>query len=418
MKPSRFNFVFPHEGQYVVYNTFSKAIALLDDGELAALRAGGEGEGALAEQFRDQGFWVEDSFDELAFLKYYHYKAKFSAEQLSLTIAPTLGCNFACPYCYENARTGVMSEETQDALLSYVEGKLRTGTRSLDITWYGGEPLLCTEVVERMSAAMRELAERYGAALGMSLVTNGYLLTRETVEMFVRNQILSVQITLDGLAENHDQRRYLKNGGGTFDRIFENLSLFRGTPIRVNVRMNVDHRNRRDYPALKQRIDRLENTEIALYPAAVEQLNDRDGARQDYYMTPGEYDQFILDSYSSAALYDGGLTVIDGRRYFCAAELENSYVVDEQGNFYKCWDEIGKPDRVCFHVSDPEAVNPAPLVQYVADDPFGDPVCSACRFLPLCFGGCRFQKHLLGSRACNFTDETLSAFLIAKYLRE
>ena len=191
MKPSRFNFVFPHEGQHVVYNTFSKAIALLDDGELAALRAGGEGEGALAEQFRDQGFWVEDSFDELAFLKYYHYKAKFSAEQLSLTIAPTLGCNFACPYCYENARTGVMSEGTQDALLSYVEGKLRTGTRSLDITWYGGEPLLCTEVVERMSAALRELAARYGAVLGMSLVTNGYLLTREPADYTV-GEILRV----------------------------------------------------------------------------------------------------------------------------------------------------------------------------------------------------------------------------------
>lgn len=63
-----------------------------------------------------------------------------------------------------------------------------------------------------------------------------------------------VQITLDGLQEHHDSRRHLRDGRGTFDKIVENLRLFEEYAIRVDIRMNVDNENCRDYIGLQQKL--------------------------------------------------------------------------------------------------------------------------------------------------------------------
>lgn len=422
MKQSLFNFLYVRKnGEIVIYNTFSKAIAILTEEELFALEKimpnnELKTDISLLSAFEEQGFIVDDNFDELLFLKYFHYKTKFSNEQLHLTVAPTLDCNFDCPYCYENARKGKMSQETQSQLLSYIENKFQKGTKKLDITWYGGEPLLCPEIIDNLASNCRSLAERYSVSVGMSLVTNGYLLSKEIIEMLERNQILSIQITLDGMADNHNQRRYLRNGEGTFEKIVSNIKLFKNTTIRVNIRMNVDKINKSDYSALKKLVESIDDVEIGLYPSAVEKLNDKKSERSQYYMSSKEYDGFILGNYTEENISDEGLDVIDNRRYFCAAELDNSYVVDERGNFYKCWDEIGREDSICFNVSKPEEINHNSIICYVIDDPFADSKCCACKFLPLCFGGCRFQKNIIRKSVCNFTDETIKAFIETKYL--
>ncbi len=79
------------------------------------------------------------------------------------------------------------------------------------------------------------------------------MLTSKIVELIDSVGIVKVQITLDGLKESHDARRHLVGGQGTFDRIYENLKLFEEYPIRVDVRMNVDNENCKDYIALQKK---------------------------------------------------------------------------------------------------------------------------------------------------------------------
>ncbi len=45
-----------------------------------------------------------------------------------------------------------------------------------------------------------------------SVTTNGYLLTRDIVDMLVANGISHANVTLDGLQEVHDSRRKLLGG--------------------------------------------------------------------------------------------------------------------------------------------------------------------------------------------------------------
>lgn len=104
------------------------------------------------------------------------------------------------------------------------------------------------------------------------------------------------------------------------------------------------------------------------------------------------------------------------RRYFCTAELENCYVVDEKGNLYKCWDEIGKEEFVCMNLLDRTQVNYCAISRFVADDPFdANSKCRMCKFLPLCFGGCRYQKNYFGRTKCSFTSAGMIQYIENKY---
>ena len=43
-----------------------------------------------------------------------------------LTICPTMGCNFDCPYCFEEHRNEKMTRETQDAVIVLAEKLIDT----------------------------------------------------------------------------------------------------------------------------------------------------------------------------------------------------------------------------------------------------------------------------------------------------
>lgn len=65
---------------------------------------------------------IDKDEDELQQLKLNNLIGKFGGKgAFGLTIAPTLQCNFACPYCYEERQNGMMSKEVQDAIIKRVE---------------------------------------------------------------------------------------------------------------------------------------------------------------------------------------------------------------------------------------------------------------------------------------------------------
>ena len=238
-KKSRFNFTYRQsEDAYVVFNTYSKALVVLSSAEFEQFNAQHFDDSQMVRELADNGILVDETFDEIGFMTYCHNMTKFSKGSLHLVLATTMDCNFACPYCYENRRKGKMSIAVQDAIVQFIEANINNGVHKLDVTWYGGEPLLYPDIVESLAARIRSLADRSGCELTMYMVTNGYLFTPDLVELIDRIGVVKVQITLDGLKEHHDSRRHLRDGRGTFDKIVENLRLFEEYAIRVDIRMN------------------------------------------------------------------------------------------------------------------------------------------------------------------------------------
>jgi len=132
-----------------------------------------------------------------------------------------------------------MSPEVQDDVVALAGRMLdASGAKDVDVSWFGGEPLLAPDVIEPLSARLMALAEERGGEYSASIITNGYLLTQDIVDMLAAAKVRSAQVTIDGMGAAHDATRRLAGGGPTFERITSNLRRLK-IPFRVNVRHNV-----------------------------------------------------------------------------------------------------------------------------------------------------------------------------------
>ena len=419
-KKSKYNFIYKRGGdEWVVYNTYSKALIVLNDAEMHEYEDGSAFSDAQNMQAAvDNRILIDSDFNEDRFLRYCHYKTKFDPASLFLTIAPTMDCNFACPYCYENRRNGKMSEQVQDAIIDYTQEKINSGVKHVEISWYGGEPLLYFDILQRLAKKFIEITEKNNVRLTMDVVTNGYLLTKDIVDFFDEVKIRKVQITLDGKKEHHDVRRPLRNGEGTFDKIYENLKLFEDSPIKVNVRMNVDKENSVDYMSLSESIKALGNGNITLYPSPVEDLNKDTVNDVSSFMKSCEFEDFATGAINGGSIIPAQSSIEDNRYCFCNGETENAYVVDELGNFYKCWDQVGRQQYVCFNVLEKDRIEYKNIAYFLAWDPIEDEKCGKCVFLPLCFGGCKFLRMNNGCIDCGFSENSLKLYLEHAFFKD
>ncbi len=139
-----------------------------------------------------------------------------------LILLPTEKCNFRCTYCYEDFELGRMSDELQAAIEKFIDRR----TPELDVlnlSWFGGEPLLAKEVILRIGHHAHKLCEEYGVKFMGNMTTNAYNLDIELARELLSINHNFFQITLDGWENTHDVLRRRADGQGTFGVIWKNL---------------------------------------------------------------------------------------------------------------------------------------------------------------------------------------------------
>lgn len=399
--PSRYAILMPLDnGRALAYNGFNGSLALWDAEELNAFRRLEQGEktdrasGAL-ERLVSGGFAVPEEMDELAALEEQYRLHRYDHDNMTLTIAPTLRCNFACDYCYQGKekRGKVMTGKVQDALVGLVE--LAAGSmKRLHVAWYGGEPLLEKEIIASLSERFMEICERRKIRYDAMIVTNGYLLNSAAAEMLGRCAVRTVQVTFDGPAAFHDARRVLHSGRPTFARILSNIEKSLGkAPLRFSTRVNIDARNIHAIPEL---IDLLaerglgNHRDFGLYFAPVEATTDRCHDVAGVCIGKSSYGQEEAALLRHAA--EKGLT---GRGYpprfrgSCAATRPRGFVVLPGGQLHKCWHTVHDDSKEVGTVFAPESVRSNAVYRSWLDwSPFAETECRQCRLLPVCAGAC------------------------------
>ena len=401
MKPSQYNLIENHDERTLVMNAKTGAILSLDKRHaerMCRMVSGGEREpGELGEALLQGGMLLEDDRNEKEEMRAISRLARFSDRSLGLTIAPTLECNFCCSYCYEKEQHKTqMSPEVEDQLVSFVKDRSR-GLSELEIVWYGGEPLLQVNRIQR-------LTERIKGVLGSecsysaSIVTNGYLLTPEVAAILAACDVKMAQITLDGSRKDHDSRRILRNGQPTYDAILDNVSKAAHL-LDISIRCNVDIRN---IVGAGDLLDALEEkglkNKVGFYLAPVDNINDTCPSDSSCFSMEA-FSQEELDFYSHAV--DRGFYVDLTVRFnpaICGAVCAGSFVVDPEGYLYKCWDEIGMRERSVGTLADWPRMK-AQMAQWLNYEP-SDHECEGCFAYPSCMGGC--PNHALhgGSKLC------------------
>jgi uncharacterized protein len=91
------------------------------------------------------------------------------------------------------------------------------------VSFYGGEPLLRAGAIRRL---VDELVHDKEVSWQVSVVTNGTLLRRDIAVFLVENDV-ALQVSLDGPRHVHDRFRRFEDGSPTFDVVLANLSMLR-----------------------------------------------------------------------------------------------------------------------------------------------------------------------------------------------
>lgn len=417
---SKYNYFLEIDNKYFLYNSLSNSFAELDletFNELKRLRQERkipDYDKDFIDDLKRMKALVEDDRDEINKIKYFSLLRRFNNKTLSITINPTLDCNFACPYCFEGTHRHVyMTDSVEDQCIEFI--KKHAEAKNLNVTWFGGEPLLAFKRIVSLTEKIKLIGLKYDAGM----ITNGYLLNKNIIKRLKDLSITSMQITLDGLAPIHDKRRCLINGGKTFDKITQNIDLLKqiAPEIKVSVRVNIDKTNEDDFIYLYKIFADKQYPNLMVYPAFVDDITDShtncnlfDCQRQVAFWIQ-LYKKYSLDfSHFYPKNY----------RYECAIRNQNSIVIGPKGELYKCWNDVGLEDKIIGYV-DGRIINERLLLRYLnGADPFDDPKCQECILLPVCGGGCpytRLQNMYEGKNinTCELIKNNLDEFLLLQY---
>ena len=427
MKSSRFNFELTADGAVLVFNCRTCGLAKLTGETVSQYRtlmkspqsANDSELSQLAAELAKGGFLIDDSEDELEHLKTMEMIARFSTESMNLTIAPTLGCNLDCIYCYEQKPkiSPVMGDNVIENLLNFVEKKL-ISSRWLRVSWYGGEPLLTKKVVINLSESLIECCDQHECTYVAGMVSNCYLLDRALAEeLKERCRIESVQATIDGPQKIHDERKPLKNGKGTFERIIGNLKEMCDI-FKVSIRVNLDQQNAAHIPELMDVLsDEGLKEPCNLYFAQTYPHTEACKSVSDYCYTDEMYSKKEVELYKMAHSKGFRIVKYPGPMLgYCIAVSLNSFIVDPQGNLYKCWNTIGNEKEVIGTLDQPQSYSPS-FFRWLSWDPYDFEQCMQCTIFPICKGGCPY-KGFEGDRTphCDIWKYNLIEMLKLFYL--
>jgi len=414
MKLSKFNHIKDlNDGTLLIYNTLTSGVLRLNQEYSNYFQAFEKGEceinAALENNLIKGGMIVDNDIDEINALNLSGKLSKFSTNSLGLTIAPTLACNFKCPYCYEKgAHNETMSQDTQKRLVEFVKSQ-SNNVKTISITWYGGEPLLVFPIVEDLSKEIVDICEEKNIQYESGMVTNGYLLSIDYAERMSRIGISSIQVTIDGDAEQHNQRRICHDGSCTYDAILDNIEKCCNL-LRIVIRVNVDKNNLSSFNVfledLKQR--RLSN-KVNVYLAPVDDTND--AYMSDKCLSITQFSDLEIDFYSK--LMDNGFSQVrmpTAMMGYCGAVSVNSFVIDPEGVFYKCWYEVGRVKSNVGNLLDGIKLN-SNHSRWIFYDAFNDTECMGCKMLPICFGGCPDKALSSNSNKCKTTKYNVDKML-------
>ena len=414
-KLSRYNYYLKKIRYMYIFNTKSGQICKLKHKEFNFLKQNlFKDEDALF-ALRNSGFVVDENVDELKEIEKEYLSNRYSKKEISITIAPTLKCNFGCVYCYENKNATSFNEKDYVHLINFLKQNITHETRVINFSWFGGEPMLCKNQMIKFISELEEFCLINNIALNIFVITNGYILD-ETIMDFYKKHLnnLEICITLDGLKKEHDIKRPLIDKSPTFDKIVSNIKLLNKNNIYPTIRINIDKKNKKTPKKLVKYLIKNNIKPKKIYLGHIQSLTDNCHLNLKDCLTTKEFAKTYISF--KKFLFKNKLSVTEycyegPKKYFCKANNYNSFVIDPTMNFYRCENLLGGKKY--------ELPNAFSKNQNIYDDwsPFIFKECRDCKLLPSCFGGCCHMYFQTNSIQCPFFKFTLKndIKLITKY---
>lgn len=152
---------------------------------------------------------------------------------LSATFHLTHHCNLRCSYCYTGEKRSVaMSYTTIDQAIVFIEKELdRLKTNKLQITFFGGEPLI---EQEKIFYIINAFEQKTSLDLSYQMSTNGTLLNDKLMHKLYRKGVF-VSLSMDGHPDVHDAHRVDAAGKATAHKVAQAAQIM----LKYNAATNV-----------------------------------------------------------------------------------------------------------------------------------------------------------------------------------
>lgn len=358
---------FPKAGYVTIYNLFSKkSVCYRSD----LLDSQGSIVDCYNEKMKQYGIITDSNDEEIHNVIEYYKKITNNHNKLKMMLILTGNCNCSCTYCYEKScmnKFRVFDESAKRKLYQFVQQKYNENTNleNISVIFYGGEPLLQKEIITDISTFFHN---EYGDKYYFSIITNGTLIEKDTLDFWKNIGLRILKITIDGNEQSHNRRRPYNDGKGTYNDILSNL---KKVPNEVETRVNI---------VLDNEVDGVE--------ALLSDLAELDEKNVTISLNPVE--PWIGSYKEEADIILKYATILKNKNFFqysklagthgdiCEGKLNNFYTIDGDGNIYECngkfykIGELGEDiKRTNFEINKE---------------------CKDCKYLPICFGDCIYGK--------------------------
>jgi uncharacterized protein len=264
------------------------------------------------------------------------------------------------------------------------------------------------------------------------MLTNVLILKPNLFKELVEEcKVTRYQITIDGTAESHDQRRVTKTGDPTFELIMKNIVDVTNTKeyfdnnCHISIRVNIDKTN---YKYVDPLIDVIKNNglqgKVSMYFAPIVDFGGNDAGKDS--LKKDSFAEMEIEWLLKCFENNIGLNVMPNRVYsVCMVENKDSEVFDAFGNIYSCWEfpyseKYSQGESLIGNLFNPkETYNENATLRNWSDTVrSGKTWCKTCNHLPICGGGCP-KSWEEGTPACppfksNFKDKLLLDYFIKK----
>jgi uncharacterized protein len=426
---SNYNFFVRRADTTIGYNARTGTFAVLTPEAAQALQSEEEWPDSLeSASLLDMGFLHLG--DEFSRIGERYTNGRRMERELTLTLLPTLACNFSCDYCFQNdhRRNGIMPDHVQKCVLDFLRFLILQGRNRLSITWFGGEPLLATPIVTKMTRDINCLVEECSAAIvRLEIVTNGTRLDEATARILRDCGITRAQVTLDALFYSPPNKRGIINSQGEPSPILANI-LGAIKYLDISIRLNISRLNQDEIPEIQTVLAKY-GLDKRYYLARVHdfqhefshqgQVDSRSRSlslplvsNTTHSLSRMEFAEFEKNSLLSRP--EGLAAMLEQLRpksHACAATTQSAFVIDPDGFVSRCWHSAGQPEEAIFRVQDLfESYESSDVAtRWLNYSPFPYKECSICKVLPLCMGGCSHPRVFLSTNqpACEAIRENV-----------
>lgn len=239
-----------------------------------------------------------------------------------IKIYVTENCNLRCDYCFvDKSKNRSMSMETLDKTIRF----LLDSNEDINITFFGGEPLLEFEKIKNVVDRLKINRERFHFTIN----TNLTLLNGEMAEYFKENQF-TVLYSIDGKKKSHDLHRKTIDGKGTFDNIISKCKMMKEYEIDSVCKIVITPQTVEE---LFESVEYLENLGVTkLYVDIARQLKWK---KEELEILKEQFIK-IANWITEKKIKLMNFSKKNNHRQFCGAG-RNQISIDVKGDIYPCY---------------------------------------------------------------------------------